>query len=113
VAPRHQTAKPAASGFLELLTESIVVATPPTESAPAGILTWPGYECVLGSPVREIRTPGFPWGERHKGNRGFSLPTTASTDPACEPYSANGSRMEGYGVLSGSGCTPGAWQKGG
>src|SRR5262249_18025006 len=78
LAPRHQTAKPAASRLLELFTWSIVVSTPPTESAPSGILTSRGYECVLGSPVREIRTPGFTWGERHKGNRGFSLPTTLS-----------------------------------
>src|SRR5215831_12144001 len=78
VAPRHQTAKPEASRLLELFTWSIVVSTPPTESAPSGILTSLGYECVLGSPGREIRTPGFTWGERHKGNRGFSLPTTIS-----------------------------------
>src|SRR5262245_31087837 len=85
VAPRHQTAKPAPSRVLELFTWSIVVSTPPTESAPSGILTLPGYEYVLGSPVREIRTPGFTWGERHKGNRGFSLPTIASVIRRCWP----------------------------
>jgi hypothetical protein len=36
-------------------------------------------ECVLGSPVRETRTPGFTWGERHKGDRGLSLPTIELT----------------------------------
>jgi len=65
-----------------------VVSTPPTASAPSGILTLPGYECVLGSPVREIRTPGFTWGERHKGNRGFSLPTIVLTGLDCEKCSA-------------------------
>ena len=32
-------------------------------------------ERALGSPVRETRTPGFTWGEGHKGDRGLSLPT--------------------------------------
>src|SRR5215831_4825167 len=79
VAPRHQTAKPAALRLLELSAPPIVVCTPTTESAPSGILISPRYERVLGSPVREIRTPGFTWGERHKGDRGLSLPTTIST----------------------------------
>src|SRR5262249_34695352 len=93
VAPRYQTAKPAASRLLELLTESIMVSTPPTESAPCGILISRGYERVLGSPVREIRTPGFTWGEKHKGNRGFSLPTITSITPFCSPSCENASMI--------------------
>ena len=29
-------------------------------------MTGQGRECDLGSPVREIRTPGSAWGDRHK-----------------------------------------------
>ena len=78
MAPCPEAAKPAALRLLELSAEPILVCTPTTESAPSRFLTSRRGECVLGSPVREIRTPGFTWGEKHKGNRGFSLPTTRS-----------------------------------
>jgi len=47
-------------------------------------LTSLGYEGVLGSPVREIRTPGFTWWEKHKGNQGFALPTILHLDASFE-----------------------------
>ena len=60
--------QPASPAVLVLSPALFVVRTAVCGDPSCNCLTGYGSECGLGSPVREICTPGSKWGDEHKGS---------------------------------------------
>jgi hypothetical protein len=77
VDPSTAPTQPATSFVLVLPHELRVVRTAVRGTPSYDDLTRPGCECDLGSPVREICTPGSEWGNRYKEQRRLGEGTVA------------------------------------